>query len=306
MLQHPEVRYEVTDFCNAHCVMCPRDKHDRAHGVMDQEQYERSIDEVVKLGARQVTLTGFGEPLLDRKLERKIRYAKDKGLKTYIISNGSLLRARAEKLADSGLDELRISFYGMSKKTYNAIMQGLDFQKSREGILKFLDIRKNTKVQISYLIFPENENYLSFLEYWEPLVDYVEVWKPHNFSSGRKYRDIHGPKTTCGRPARGALQIQWDGKVVPCCYDFDSVIVLGNAFEQPIVDILNGTPYIKLRDAHEKGEFWHYPLCDGCDQLQEHSDALIYTNRHNLPKEIAVQLDNTSLTNLKGGANAYD
>ncbi|MEW6690825.1 MAG: hypothetical protein AB1452_17240, partial [Pseudomonadota bacterium] len=26
-LLHPEVRYEVTDHCNATCIMCPRDKH---------------------------------------------------------------------------------------------------------------------------------------------------------------------------------------------------------------------------------------------------------------------------------------
>ena len=26
-LRHPEVRYEVTDNCNAECIMCPRDLH---------------------------------------------------------------------------------------------------------------------------------------------------------------------------------------------------------------------------------------------------------------------------------------
>jgi len=33
-LLHPEVRYEVTNRCNATCIMCPRDKHDRAQGIM--------------------------------------------------------------------------------------------------------------------------------------------------------------------------------------------------------------------------------------------------------------------------------
>ena len=58
-LLHTEVRYEVTDLCNASCIMCPRDKHEhgREHGIMDQAKYERSIDEVVSLGARQVVLT---------------------------------------------------------------------------------------------------------------------------------------------------------------------------------------------------------------------------------------------------------
>src|SRR5437762_12285539 len=65
-LLHPEVRYEVTDHCNATCIMCPRDKHEhgREHGIMDQVKYETSINEVVALGAKKVVLTGFGEPML--------------------------------------------------------------------------------------------------------------------------------------------------------------------------------------------------------------------------------------------------
>ena len=73
-LRHPEVRYEVTDHCNAECIMCPRELHKlgRPHGIMDLEQYMRSIDEVTLLGCKQVVLTGFGEPLVDKTLEKKI------------------------------------------------------------------------------------------------------------------------------------------------------------------------------------------------------------------------------------------
>ena len=114
-LLHSEVRYEVTDHCNASCIMCPRDEHEhgRAHGIMDQKKYEKSIDEVVTLGAKQIVLTGFGEPMLDKNLELKIAYAKKNGLSTYIISNGSALTSnRSKKLLEAGLDEIRISFYG--------------------------------------------------------------------------------------------------------------------------------------------------------------------------------------------------
>src|SRR5688500_4093486 len=52
-LEHPEVRYEVTDRCNARCIMCPRDKHEhgREHGIMDLARYKKSIDEILDLGA---------------------------------------------------------------------------------------------------------------------------------------------------------------------------------------------------------------------------------------------------------------
>ena len=192
-LLHPEVRYEVTDHCNASCIMCPRDKHEhgREHGIMDQAAYERSIDEVVALGAKKVVLTGFGEPMLDKRLELKIAYAKSKGLGTYIISNGSILNSkRARTILEAGLDEIRVSFYGMQPATYNAVMQGLDFDKTIKGMTEFLRLRDElgakTRVQVSYLEMEENKiDTGRFREYWESRADAIEIWRPHNFGDGR-------------------------------------------------------------------------------------------------------------------------
>jgi len=310
-LLHPEVRYETTDHCNATCIMCPRDKHEhgREHGIMDQAKYEKSIDEVVALGAKKVVLTGFGEPLLDKRLEQKVAYANAKGLSTYFITNGSALTtARSRKLIESGLSEMRVSFYGMQPQTYNAVMQGLDFERTKGKVLEFLRIRDemgaHTRVQISYLEMPENrsdEN--AFREFWEPKVNAIEIWKPHNFGDGRDYRtrldDSH--KTTCGRPENGPLQIQWNGEVIPCCYDYNNQVILGNAFETPVLEILNGPKYRLLRYAHRMKRFGVFPYCDQCDQLLPHADALVYTNRHNLPPEEAVKLSNTDLYDLVKG-----
>ena len=310
-LLHAEVRYEVTDHCNATCIMCPREEHEhgREHGIMDQAKYERSIDEVVALGAKKVVLTGFGEPMLDKRLEKKIAYAKSKGLSTYIITNGSVLNSkRAQGILEAGLDEMRVSFYGMGRDTYNTVMQGLDFEKTRDGLLDFLALRDrlglHTKVQLSYLTMPENaKDESAFKEYWEPKVEAIEIWRPHNFGDGRDYRDrveaqAASVKKTCGRPDSGPLQIQWNGEVIPCCYDYNNKIVLGNAFEQPVLDVLNGAKYRLLRYAHRTGRFNLFPYCDQCDQLLPHADALVYTNRHNLPPEEAVKLSNTDLFNL--------
>jgi len=68
-----------------------------------------------------------------------------------------------------------------------------------------------------------------------------------------------------------------------------------------VLDILNGPKYRLLRYAHRMKEFNLFPYCDQCDQLLPHADALIYTNRHNLPAEEAVKLSNTDLYNLAEG-----
>ena len=309
-LRHPEVRYEVTDHCNADCVMCPRDLHKyaRPHGIMSMEKYRKSIDEVVELGCKQVVLTGFGEPMIDKTLEQKVEYAKSKGLRSYIISNASLLtRKRSERLIKAGLDELRLSYYGMRKESYERVMVGLNFDVTMKNMADFLELRKELgskkpRLEINWLVLPENEEDTDlFKEYWEPRADAIEIWKPHNFGDGRSYRERYDDvamKNTCGRPENGPLQIQWDGEVIPCCYDYNNQIVLGNAFQQPVLDILNGEKYRLLRLSHREKKFTLFPYCDQCDQLLPHTEALVYTNRHNLPKEVAVKMSNTDLYNL--------
>lgn len=309
-LRHPEVRYEVTDHCNAECIMCPRDSHKsaRPHGVMDLSKYKKSIDEVTALGCKQVVLTSFGEPLIDKTLEQKIEYAKGKSLRTYIITNASLLtRKRATSLIKAGLDEIRVSFYGMHKESYEKVMVGLNFDVTMRNLHGFLELReelgsKRPRMEISWLVLPENEDDTElFQEYWEPRADAIEIWNPHNFGDGRDYRERFEEialKNTCGRPENGPLQIQWDGEVIPCCYDYNNVIVLGNAFQQPVLEILNADKYRLLRLAHAEKKFDLFPYCNQCDQLLEHADALVYTNRHNLPKEVAVKMSNTDLYNL--------
>ena len=309
-LLHTEVRYETTDHCNATCIMCPRDLHEhgREHGVMAFDEYASSIDEIVPMGARKVVLTGFGEPLMDSTLSQKVAYAHDRGLSTYLISNASLLDdKRARGLITAGLDELRVSVYGTRPETYNAVMKKLDFHQTIQNLMSFLKLReelgsKTPKLQVSYLVLKENEEDTdAFREYWEPLADAIETWKPHNFGDGRNYRERHQTpesKTTCGRPENGPLQIQWNGEVVPCCYDYNNQIVLGNAFTTPILEILDGKKYRMLRMAHRTKKFGLFPYCDQCDQLLPRADALVYTNRHNLSAEEAVKLSNTDLYNL--------
>ena len=299
-LRHPEVRYEVTDHCNAECIMCPRDLHKfgRPHGIMDRAKYEKSIDEVVGLGCKQVVLTSFGEPLVDKGLETKVAYAKSKGLRTYIISNASLLtHDRAKGMIEAGLDEMRVSYYGMRKESYEKVMVGLNFDVTMKNLAGFLELReqmgsKRPRLELSWLVLPENEEDTdAFKEYWEPKADAIEIWKPHNFGDGRAYRERYeeiAMKNTCGRPENGPLQIQWNGEVIPCCYDYNNQIVLGNAFEQPVLEILNNDKHRLLRMAHREKNFEMFPYCNQCDQLLPHTEALVYTNRHNLPKEVAV------------------
>jgi organic radical activating enzyme len=187
-LRHAEVRYEVTDHCNAACIMCPREIHElgRPHGVMDQNKYQKSVDEVAELGCKQIVLTGFGEPLVDKKLEQKVAYAKSLGMRTYIISNASLLtKKRATGLIEAGLDELRVSFYGMTKESYETVMVGLNFDVTMKNLLGFLKLRdemgtKKPRLELNWLELPENAADT------QPFQDYCLLLRLQQYDCARK------------------------------------------------------------------------------------------------------------------------
>jgi len=334
MLKNPEVRIEPTNLCNYTCTMCPRDTHDRPKGYMPMEFYYSLVDEVILMGAKQITLVNFGEPFIDPTLEDKIYYATQKGLRTYLISNASLFHlpskskfakefgegkpmTKIEAAVRAGLTEIRLSFYGATKAVYESVMVGGKFEQTEANIRMASEMRdkfgrdlispttkehiKSPEISMYFLEFNKNKTETSqemqdFLNYTRPFADYIEVWRPHNFGDGRSYRDIKEEKRTCGRPNSGPIQINWKGIVVPCCYDYNEEIPLGNVAQQTVEEMLKGSAYEKLREAHNTKQFELVPYCDKCDQLCERNDALVVSTNpkhQNRSKEDIMKSPNT-------------
>ncbi len=312
-LKNPEVRIEPTNLCNYTCIMCPRETHDRHKGYMPMEFYKSIVEEVILMGAKQITLVNFGEPFVDPTLEDKIYYATQRGLRTYIITNASLFhlpsrsefaKASGQKMSKieaavrAGLTELRLSFYGANKEDYERIMVGGKFEQTEANIRLLVEMRnkygrgivsptinqemKSPEISMYFLEFNEGKESESaemkeFLAYTKEFADYIEVWRPHNFGDGRSYRerDKVQERKSCGRPNAGPIQINWKGIVVPCCYDYNEEIPLGNIAQQTVEEVLKGAAYEKLRESHNTGKFEMVPYCDQCDQLCERNDALV-------------------------------
>lgn len=306
-LTNPEVRIETTNICNASCIMCPREKMDRLEGVMNAKLFKKIVDEAKSLGTKNIFLGGFGEPLTDPMIVDRVRYVKQQGMYCNFISNGSLWNKDITvQLIEAGLDEVRFSFYGQDKQTYEIVHRGLNYDITHNNIRNVIETRnrlgrKKPVVLVYFLTLDNNQKQVeAFREEWETLADFIEIWRPHNFGDGRDYRNRQEvrKKESCGRPKRGPVQFQYDGTIIPCCYDYGGKMILGDIHDNTIPEILRGEKYEALRRAHESGDFSAAPYCNECDQLLEHSDALVYTNRHNLPADQAVLLSNSNLFNL--------
>jgi len=214
-----EMRIEVTTSCNYNCILCPREKLTRKIETMSFELFKNIFDKTNSETSQYNTLTfpGMGEPLLDESLDDKIIYAKKRGFSVLILTNGSLLTVdRFKRLEDIGVESIRVSIYGDSPESYNAVhgIKNKDlFHRIKQNLTSISKVKKKTKLLITYNVVEDyNESTLkSWIEYWKDKVDLLEVWRPHNWVDGRNYRVVDQKKLkTCGRPGSG----RWDCKHV--------------------------------------------------------------------------------------------
>jgi cyclic pyranopterin phosphate synthase len=108
-----DLRISLTDRCNFRCTYCmPAEgllwlsRHD----LLSVDEIERLVRLFVRLGVREVKLTG-GEPTVRRELVEivaRIR-AIDPTLDLSLTTNGFLLERLAQPLRDAGLDRLNVS-----------------------------------------------------------------------------------------------------------------------------------------------------------------------------------------------------
>ena len=140
------------------------------------------------------------------------------------------------------------------------------------------DDKYNHKCKVSMSVIPRHNETVDYIRgFWEPVVDWLEIWKPHNWTDGRDYRKVSQKKKTCGRPFSGPIQIQSDGKMIVCCFDYNGVLTVGDTHKESIADILKGKKFNEIRRKHESGDLTGL-ICLTCDQLNEGNDQLLYSS----------------------------
>lgn len=292
-----ELRFEVTTKCNYNCIICPREKLTRKKETMSFEMFRMLFDKINQETDQYDTLTfpGLGEPLLDKTLNKKIEYAKNKKFHVLILTNASLLSVdRFKELEDLGVDSIRVSFYGNTTESY-ASVHGVRnknlFEKIRDNLTEICKIKKRTQVLLTYnVVENNNDSYVSsWITYWNDKADLLEVWHPHNWVDGRDYRKVQKEKLkTCGRPFKTPLQVQVDGTVNMCCFDFDGKLLLGDLKTQSLEEIFESPMFNKIEQCHLTGDFENSGLiCENCDQRNaDKSDVMVYNSKFDIQERV--------------------
>ncbi len=182
------LEFELTNKCNARCIMCPPEVH-MGNDFIDHELFKRIIKEAYELGMRKLILTG-GEPFLDRLILDKIEFAKAIGF-TYIhiFSNGSLLHeAKQERLLTSGVHSITISVDSAIKEEYEKIRRQLNYDKVVGNVRSLYAMKKKLGLElpifrVNMVALPENMNSRDlFIETFKGHADVVEIMDAHNWA----------------------------------------------------------------------------------------------------------------------------
>ena len=296
-----DIRFETTTKCNYNCVICPRDKITRKIETMSFDLFKKLFDKISQETEQYDALSfpGMGEPLLDKTLDKKIEYAKKrkKDISVLILTNGSLLTPkRFKELEGLGVTSVRVSFYGNDPESYSQVHGVKDkdlFNRVRGNLVKMSQIKTSTKLLLTFNVVDgcNKDSVEEWINFWKDKVDLIEVWQPHNWVDGRNYRKIQKEKLkTCGRPFKGPLQVQVDGTVNMCCFDFDGKLTLGDLKKQSLKEIFSSSLYRKIVKSHKSGDFKGSGLiCENCDQRnKDKSDVMIYNSKFNIDERVKM------------------
>lgn len=287
------IAIENTSVCGANCVMCPRDKYMFRKEHMDYNLFTKIVGEICeykKERIQQIDICGFGDPLLDPQITKKILFVRDAypEVKLTTLSTCQFLKGDLADFIAENIDDLKISNYGFTKETYEAVHRGsLLFEDVKSNILDFLKRSKRPHITMTYLILESiNDHEMDiWKEYWEDKVDDIQIWYPHNYGGLMTCYDEaidydRSEVKSCGRVGNDFMFCA-NGDVLACCFDVNHKMKIGNIKDERFVDIVRSERLTKMQEIHKECTFRNCGLiCEKCDQILNRKKALYYSSNN--------------------------
>ncbi len=269
-----KVYVEITNICNMNCSFCHG--HKRASRQMKLEEFSLILNKLADK-TKYIYYHLMGEPLVHPLLPEFIKLAGERGYKSIITTNGTLLGKRKEEILSADVHKINISIHsfenGSIEEHVRYISELADFAKraSENGTIvvfrlwnKDVDEGKN-EVALDALKqsisgdWVENSRGIKirekiFLEWGE------------RFEWPDKDEKIKGERFFC-YGLKDQFGILADGTVVPCCLDSDGVINLGNIFCDDINSILDSKRATDMVEGFRCGKASE-ELCKRCGYAQ--------------------------------------
>jgi len=266
---------EITNTCNLNCDFCP--KHTRSKRQLSAEEFDLLTNKI----QGKVCFLYFhimGEPLLHPFLPQFITMAREKGFKTVLTSNGTLLH-RAMNLLDTLPHKIQLSLHSHESNAQGKLSEYMD------EVMRFSTLAAAKGTCIVLRLWNqggrdrENEEVMELIERYVPkpwkerpdgfrlsdnlYLEFDRKFEWPNFENNIQKKVKTNREVFC-KALLKQIGVLVDGTLVPCCLDHNGDVALGNLFHQSLEDIFSSPRAQALLDG-----FKHHTatetLCQNCE-----------------------------------------
>ncbi|MCR5833531.1 MAG: radical SAM protein [Selenomonadaceae bacterium] len=284
------VYFNMTEACNLHCIYCFATERKEKIKRMAYRDYVSVLDSIYKINPNAEIMFTGGEPLLFESTLDVARYAKNKGFRCKLMTNGTLINQNNVNDIVDLFVSVRISIDGSSrdiheqyrgKNTYSKTMSAIDLllNHNEDVILAMVVTKQNChdvkamaqkwgKRLIFQPLFPlgnaklQKELYLTGEEYFNVLnesgSDFIVPYANLADVIERQKQNQSLLKCAMGD---GEISISCSGDVYPCQLLHAEKYCVGNIFNQSLEDIY----YSEKLDRFKYHTIHDIDLCRSCD-----------------------------------------
>ena len=239
---------------------------------MPEDVFRRIADECGEYGA-VIRLSGGGEPMLHPKAVELMVYAKSRGARIGLITNGSRFTEDGlRQLLRAGVEALEFSVDAGDEQTYETVRPGLDWatlnRNVRLAVALRNELRAPTKV-VTSIINQKGVDVEQAESYWSAIVDNVQIRK---YLTWGYCEDESADPAPYLPPERRVpcpwlferLNIDSRGDVTLCGEDIAFSERFANVMESSIKEIWTGPEFTRLREKHLAGKGADISICAAC------------------------------------------
>ena len=257
--------------CNLGCRYCLYSEINAAKTLIDTKKFYRLIDELSSLGIEGLEFSGGGEPTVHKECFKFAKYARSKGLRVGMFTNGRIVDTSKVKYFDFvriGLDATNPKDYAKVKNTKKGV-----FNDVLDNVQRYLENKTKEKlprVGLKLVVTEDNwsrmgdfvrlgmkqgVDYVHFRKivksrgYKEKKVE-VEMGRLYRWLKGKSSNFVYGSfefellKKACFMAPIHAV-ITADGSLLNCCYFNKKKYIIGNVLD-------SGFKKICFSDRHKE------------------------------------------------------
>ena len=268
--KYKKVYIEITNRCNLRCSFCPQGS--RAPKVMTKDEFKHILEEI-KPYSNYIYLHVKGEPLFHPEIADFLKIAEEKEIRVNITTNGTLTGRVGKKI----IEEKSLRQINFSLHSFDGNIEKIDSDDYLKNILDFTEkslLLGNTYISLRLWNFHRENKNERQMEGNRKILNKIEKHLDLDYKIEDKLVPGCGLKIKDRLYLNTDLEFKWpelsdtyenedgfcyglrtqvgilaDGTVIPCCLDGEGVIDLGNIFERPFKEIIEGTRATAIYDG---------------------------------------------------------